>query len=220
MENPLSGDGFRTIRARAQGEVADRRSRFLCVLLPAADEDEAAAAIAAVRGEHPAAAHHCTALRLRNGREKSSDGGEPAGTAGRPMLRALQARGLTGVAAVVVRYFGGTLLGAAGLVRAYGAAVHAAADAAEIVEYALTDEFRLALPYSGFDALRSALGSRGWPFNPEFGAAVTVRILVPASERAQAEGLLRRFAGAPGDLRRLGTDYLPRPAPPEDGSPG
>lgn len=210
MADHHTGDGFRTIQARAQAEIEDRRSRFLCVLLPAAGEEDAVAAIAAVRREHPSATHHCTAFRLRDGREKSNDDGEPAGTAGRPMLRALQARGLTGVAAVVVRYFGGTLLGSAGLVRAYSAAVHAAADAAVIVEYAWTDEFHLTLPYSGFDALRAALNGRGWTFDPEFGAAVAVRIFTPASERAHAEDLLGRFAQDPGNLRRLGSACLPR----------
>ncbi len=109
------------------------RSRFIATLAPISDEAAATALIDRVRGRFHDARHHCTAMVLGpdGQRRRSSDDGEPAGTAGAPMLAVLTGAGLTDVVAVVTRYFGGTLLGAGGLVRAYGGAVSAAVDAAD-----------------------------------------------------------------------------------------
>lgn len=98
------------------------RSRFVATLQPVADQDAAAEVIAAVRGRWYDARHHAIAMVLGpdGQRQRSSDDGEPAGTAGAPMLSVLVGAELTGVVAVVTRWFGGTLLGAGGLVRAYG----------------------------------------------------------------------------------------------------
>lgn len=110
---------------RAQIEV--RRSRFICLLRRATTEDDARALVADARAEFPDARHHCSAFIVAvpgaQPLRHSSDDGEPPGTAGRPMLDVLDGAGLTDIAAVVVRYFGGTLLGTGGLVRAYSDAV-------------------------------------------------------------------------------------------------
>ena len=97
----------------------EKKSRFLCLLTPVASEDEVHATLASIKKEHWSANHHCYAFRLLDGTERASDDGEPSGTAGRPMLHVLAGQELFGVLAVVTRYFGGTLLGAGGLVRAY-----------------------------------------------------------------------------------------------------
>lgn len=111
-----------TIAATVTDEQVVNRSRFLATLAPVADEAGADAVIAAVRREHPGARHHGVAMVLGpdGQRQRSSDDGEPAGTTGAPMLAVLRGAALTDVVAVVTRYFGGTLLGAGGLVRAYG----------------------------------------------------------------------------------------------------
>lgn len=121
-----------TIASPVTAEREIERSRFLATLHPVADEDEAGRVIAAVRGRWHDARHHATALVLGpdGQRHRSSDDGEPGGTAGAPMLSVLVGAGLTDVVAVVTRWFGGTLLGAGGLVRAYGGTLGAAVGAA------------------------------------------------------------------------------------------
>jgi uncharacterized YigZ family protein len=109
-------------------ETTVERSRFVTTLVPVADLAELDAVVARVRTEFPDARHHCTASVLGEdgGLQRSNDDGEPAGTAGAPMLTALKGAAVTGVVAVVTRWFGGVLLGTGGLVRAYGSAVSGA----------------------------------------------------------------------------------------------
>ena len=113
--------------AAGQAEVRDRGSVFLAVISPVASEEEARAGLAAVERKYPDATHHCWAWRLgAEGRERSSDAGEPAGTAGKPMLQVLRGAEISDVLAVGVRWFGGTKLGKGGLARAYAASVREA----------------------------------------------------------------------------------------------
>jgi uncharacterized YigZ family protein len=111
----------------SRAEIREKGSRFLAVVGPAADEASARAALAALERELPGATHHCWAWRLGSPpRERSADAGEPAGTAGVPILQVLRGAGLSDVLAVVVRWFGGTKLGKGGLARAYSAATREA----------------------------------------------------------------------------------------------
>ena len=124
-----------TIAATVTSERIVSRSRFLATLAPVADETDADACIAAVRRQHPGARHHGVAMVLgpEGQRQRSSDDGEPAGTTGAPMLAVLRGAALTDVVAVVTRYFGGTLLGAGGLVRAYSGTLSDALDGVQRV---------------------------------------------------------------------------------------
>jgi len=125
-----------TIAAPVEYRLEVKRSVFLAHLAPVASVEEADAVVAARRKEHWDARHHCTALIVgpHADRQRSNDDGEPAGTAGAPMLEVLRHRDVTDVVAVVTRWFGGTLLGAGGLVRAYGSSVAGALDAAAWVD--------------------------------------------------------------------------------------
>ena len=107
--------------ARGEATVVEKRSRFLALAAPVATPDGALAVVQDRRKEHHDAAHHCFAFRVGPD-EKFSDDGEPSGTAGRPILNAIEAAGVENVAVVVTRYFGGVKLGPGGLVRAYGEA--------------------------------------------------------------------------------------------------
>lgn len=130
---PLSSPRrYVTLAARAAAEIEVRRSRFLCDVAPASTEDAARAFVDEVRSGSRDARHHCTAFVLGpdGATTRSNDDGEPSGTAGAPMLDVVRGRGLTDVVAVVTRWFGGTLLGTGGLIRAYGDAVTAALDTA------------------------------------------------------------------------------------------
>ena len=127
---PSSVRTYVTLAHPARAEIEVRRSRFVCDLSAATSEDTARAFIESVRSASRDARHHCTAFVLGpdGATLRSNDDGEPSGTAGAPMLEVLRGRGFTDVVAVVTRWFGGTLLGTGGLIRAYGDAVAAALD--------------------------------------------------------------------------------------------
>ena len=147
------------------GEYEEKRSRFIGELFPVADEDEAKERIAAVRKKYPDARHHCWAWILPDGAYRWSDDGEPGGTAGAPMLEILRGADVYGALCVVTRYFGGTLLGSGGLVRAYSrAAALALADAGTEPD---PEKARLVLtvPWESIDRVHRLLR--------EFGGALT-----------------------------------------------
>jgi len=168
-------DHYRTIAAPATGEFKDRSSKFIAYAYPACAEAEALARVEALRKEHFKARHHCFAWRLGpdGARFRANDDGEPSGTAGRPILGQIDAFGLTDVAVVVVRYFGGTLLGTSGLIHAYREAAAGALRAAEVVEKIVRDTFALDFDYAlmpdvmnavkklDLDILKETYGDRG-----------------------------------------------------------
>ena len=127
---------MRTIKRGGEHEIEIRKSRFICAMARVDDEDAARAFIAERRKQHWSANHNCTAYVLGDdgGAQRSSDDGEPGGTAGVPMLEVLRHRRITDTVAVVTRYFGGTKLGAGGLIRAYGNAVSAAVEEFGLLE--------------------------------------------------------------------------------------
>ncbi|BCJ35503.1 YigZ family protein [Actinocatenispora thailandica] len=127
--------GFRTVAADVEHDIEVKRSLFRCTLRRVADEDAARTVIAQVRRAHWDARHHCSAYVLgpAGALQRSHDDGEPAGTAGAPMLAALHGAELTDVVAVVTRWFGGVLLGTGGLARAYRAAVTGAIESAGVL---------------------------------------------------------------------------------------
>ncbi|WP_300539798.1 YigZ family protein, partial [uncultured Nocardioides sp.] len=134
---------YRVPGRSAEAEIEVKRSRFRCTLERVEDEAAARALVERLRREHWDARHHCSAFVVGPPPvpvERSSDDGEPAGTAGAPMLEVLRGAGLSDTAVVVTRWFGGTLLGAGGLVRAYGDAVRAAVARAGLLERRLRSE--------------------------------------------------------------------------------
>ncbi len=145
----LFSDQFKTISKPAEGEFKDRGSRFTALAFPVKTEDEAKELIRQIKKEHHAAAHHCWALILGADKsfQKSSDDREPAGTAGKPILRNMLSRDLTNILIVVVRYFGGKLLGVPGLINAYGEAAKGALQAAHIMELTIYDVYFIPCNY-------------------------------------------------------------------------
>ena len=127
-------DGYRTIEAPARDEFTERRSRFIGHIAPVATDEEAVAFVNAIREQHREATHNVYAYVLRQDQlTRFSDDGEPQGTAGKPVLEVVLREGLVDVAVVVTRYFGGILLGAGGLVRAYAQGAKTAVDAARVL---------------------------------------------------------------------------------------
>lgn len=143
-------DSFHTIAAPVTGEFKDRGSKFFAYAWPVRTEEEALAHLEALRKEHFKARHHCFAWRMGvdGTRFRANDDGEPSGTAGRPILGQIDSFGLTDVFIVVVRYFGGTLLGASGLIQAYKEAAADALKQAQIVEKIIKSHFLLDFDYA------------------------------------------------------------------------
>lgn len=143
---------YRVIAREATGEIVEKKSRFIATMVPVPGEDAAAAFLDAMRKRYYDARHNCYAYIIGKDTrtERSSDDGEPSGTAGRPMLEVLRGAQLTDVAAVVTRYFGGVLLGTGGLVRAYTQALQAAVENSEMitmrggVQYTVSADYTLA----------------------------------------------------------------------------
>jgi uncharacterized YigZ family protein len=157
----VNDPGYLTVAAPAQAEIEVKRSRFVCDLARVATEDEARVVIERVRAGSRDARHHCTAFVLGpdGATQRSNDDGEPSGTAGAPMLEVLRGRGLSDVVAVVTRWFGGTLLGTGGLIRAYGDAVGAAVDAADLVRRERRAVLGLTVSHAAAPRLENALRS-------------------------------------------------------------
>ncbi len=151
-----------TIAGQVRSETVVKRSRFIATVAPARDITAADRLIADVRREFFDARHHCTAMILGpdGHQQRSNDDGEPAGTAGAPMLAVLRGAQLTDLVAVVTRYFGGTLLGAGGLVRAYGEAVGSALAGAERLQRREFELLALHADHTAAGRLEHAV--RGW----------------------------------------------------------
>lgn len=163
------------------------------------------ALIEAVRAEWPDATHHCWAWRLRDGeRTRSSDAGEPGGSAGRPILAQIEGHELHDVVVVVSRWFGGTKLGVGGLVRAYGGTAGMALDRAEILEVADTAAIRVEHGYGDTGAIDAVLASEKLErSDAEWGERVGFTVRIPVEDLDRVLGALRDATGGRADLRAL-----------------
>ena len=142
-------DSYKTIERIAEGYITERKSKFISYILPIESEDEVKEILDEYKKKYYNARHVCWAYMLGHAREdfRSNDDGEPSGTAGRPILGQINSYELTNVLVLVVRYFGGTLLGTGGLVRAYKEATATAIENATIVEKTIDDKFTLKFEY-------------------------------------------------------------------------
>ncbi|MDR1078745.1 MAG: YigZ family protein [Propionibacteriaceae bacterium] len=201
---------------RAEGVSEIKRSRFLTLVARADSEAEARDWFAQWRQRHPDARHHCTALIVEAGAgpptRRSSDDGEPPGSAGGPMLAALEGSGLVNLAAVVARHFGGVKLGVGGLVRAYGEAVATLVAQAPRVELTQREVWRVELDHAQAGRLIGQLTRRGAVLlDQSFGAdRVELELMIPP--QADPAALLAQLTqGAPA--RRIGRRTVELPLP-------
>lgn len=182
---PLPPDSVRVLTGSGRADFNEQRSRFLGFAVPAPDEDAARAAVAGLRREYHDARHVCSAWRLGAPpppREHRHDDGEPAGTAGEPILGAIRKADLTNALVVVVRYFGGVKLGTGGLARAYGAAAALALAGATAGDLPLGRVFCVEFPYALRHAVAAAVDGRGGRAIAEaYGAQVVWDIWLPHS---------------------------------------
>ena len=175
------------------GEIREKGSRFLAWIGPAADEDAARVALDGLARRYPDASHHCWAWRLGSPpRERSSDAGEPSGTAGVPILQVLRGAGLADVLAVVVRWFGGTKLGKGGLARAYAGAAREAVAALPVVRRVPTVRIAVEVPYERVGAVKRLIHPPEVELaSEEYGAAARLALVVHEDRR---EALLEALA--------------------------
>ena len=144
-------EGYITVHHHASYEYEDRKSVFIGEAMPVASEDEALSFIESVKRHYPDARHHVYAYVLReNSIMRFTDDSEPQGTAGMPVLDVIRKNGLTDIVVVVTRYFGGTLLGTGGLVRAYTAAAIGAIESAKIIKYDIYVTLSIEATYSDY----------------------------------------------------------------------
>lgn len=145
----LFEDTYKTIEEPSEGIFRDKGSKFIAYAYPFKDENKVKDIITDLKSQHPKARHHCWAYRLTPDRTvfRVNDDGEPSGTAGRPILNVLLSMDLTNVLVVVVRYFGGTLLGVPGLINAYKTATQEALSVVEVVEKTVNDVYEVNFDY-------------------------------------------------------------------------
>jgi len=173
---------YQTIRSAGESEIVISKSRFLGFCIPVSSEAQAQETLAQIRKKHFDARHCCYAFRLTGGIVRSSDDGEPSGTAGAPILSVLSGAGLENVLCAVVRYFGGVLLGTGGLVRAYGKAASEALEHAEIVQIRVCAQIAVTVSYSAYQLIEPMIRQKGYPAETDFAEVVTVTVLLPAEE--------------------------------------
>lgn len=168
-----------------EGEIVEKKSRFIATVLPVESEEEALEFIAAMKKKYWNATHNCSAFVVGENYEiqRCSDDGEPQGTAGRPMLDVLLGEEIHNAAVVVTRYFGGTLLGTGGLVRAYSKSVQEGLRQSTVIEKKIGALLRIKTDYNGIGKIQYLLGQRGLLItNSEYTDIVVIETLVPQDQ--------------------------------------
>lgn len=175
---------YKTVYEGGVGEITEKKSRFIATVRPVETEDEALVFIEEMRKKYWDARHNCSAFILGERQEtmRCSDDGEPSQTAGRPMLDVLSKAGITNTAVVVTRYFGGTLLGTGGLVRAYSAAVQEGLKNSRMITKYWGTRLTVGTDYNGIGKLQYLFGSKEIPItDAEYTDQVKFTVLVPAA---------------------------------------
>lgn len=195
-------------------ELEIKRSRFLAEVSRVGSHDEARAQIVSRRSALPDARHHCTgfvvSVRGASPLFHSSDDGEPSGTAGRPILDVLTGAGITDVVAIVSRYFGGTLLGTGGLVRAYSGAVKEAIEGATVVSRQMVPVWQAVLPHKDAGRYLAELDNAGLPGTPDYQGHGVI-LTVPTSDGATLASLLAKLSGGTVRPKRAGEQTIEKP---------
>jgi uncharacterized YigZ family protein len=174
---------YKTIGGAGESEIVISKSRFLGYCIPISSEAEAQERIAEIRKKHWDARHVCYAFRLVGGTTRSADDGEPSGTAGSPILNVLAQGEIENTLCVVVRYFGGVLLGKGGLVRAYGRTASEALENAGVVGVEVCAQIRIMLSYAAYALLEPLLKARGRLTETEFAEDVKLTCIVPCKAK-------------------------------------
>ena len=191
-------DTYKTILAPSEGLFKDKGSKFIAYAFPVHSENEIKEIIQTIKKEHYSARHHCYAWRL--GHEKlhfrANDDGEPSSTAGKPILGQIQSFDLTNILIVVVRYFGGILLGASGLINAYRNAAFDAITNAEIAEKIVEKLYLVEFDYGVMNEVMKVFKDEKLPqINPLFDLRCSISTTVRLTDSERVEGILSKIEG-------------------------
>lgn len=176
---------YKIVYCGGEGEIVEKKSRFIATVKPVDSEEEASAFIAEMKKKYWDARHNCYAYSIGKNREftRCSDDGEPSGTAGRPMLDVILGEDIYNVAVVVTRYFGGVLLGTGGLVRAYSKAVQEGLAGSLVIEKKKGISLKVTTDYTGIGKIQYIAGERQIPIlDSEYTDKVVLKLLVPDAE--------------------------------------
>ena len=187
---------YKTVYRGGEGEITEKKSRFIATVIPCEDEETALAFIESMKKKYWDARHNCSAytIGLNHELERCSDDGEPQKTAGRPMLDVLLNEGIHNVCVVVTRYFGGVLLGTGGLVRAYQAAVKEGLSGSTIITKQYGKKIKIVTDYNGIGKIQYLVATGGYTMlSTEYTDVVTAYVLVTPSEQ---EGFIKKVTEA------------------------
>lgn len=202
---------YNTIVEEAQGEITEKKSRFICNIYHIESEEEIGRYVEALRKKHYQARHVCFAAVLGDEGEvkKYSDDGEPSGTAGRPMLDMLTGRGLTYVLVCVTRYFGGVLLGTGGLLRAYTDALAAALEEAGVVQKRLCRTVQCLVDYQTEGKIKYKLDSyEAKVVNEEYSDKVNMTVSLPDSYTDSFLAFVTELTAGKAECSKLEIEYV------------
>ena len=197
-------EDYRTIRENGIHEIEIKKSRFICHLRRVKSEEEAQVFIEEVKKEHWKATHNCSAytIGLNDEIQRAHDDGEPSGTAGVPMLEIFLKRELKNVAAVVTRYFGGTKLGAGGLIRAYGGAVNEAVNNIGVVERQLQQLIDVTVTYSQSGKVENALREANYTIQDiQYAENITYQCVIPLKKKKKFIEDITNWTSAQAEIK-------------------
>ena len=202
---------YTTARCEASDSYEEKKSVFYGFIKPIEEEAEALEFIEKIRRDMPNMRHVCYAYVNRVGNVvRFSDDHEPQGTAGMPILEVIRREGLTGVVIAVARYFGGVLLGAGGLTRAYGKAAKLALDAAGKATFVLYSEVEISADYSAFQKLSYEISKMGLEaYDIKYEAEISCRILVTENELEALTSKVLDVTAVRGNVKAVGERYAP-----------
>ena len=193
-----------------EAEFVEKKSRFIGRVWPVDTEEEALAKIQEMKKKHYDATHNCWAYIIKDGAVRFSDDGEPGGTAGMPIIEVMKARGVVNCAVVVTRYFGGILLGAGGLVRAYAQGSKTALDAAGVVVMEKSSRYLVEVDYSTWQRLEYFLRSAPVIIeHTEFGASVVCTLMVRVKDEENLLSEITRVTDGTAETLEDGTLFYP-----------
>ena len=197
-------------RGVGQAEYIEKKSRFLGGVYPVTSEQEAKEILERVRKQHYDARHNCWCYILKSGQKRYSDDGEPQGTAGQPMLNVFQRENVTNVVCVVTRYFGGILLGAGGLTRAYSKSARDALAAAGAAEMGLWATADIPCPYALFERVRGEVTALGGTVDEAvYGADIRLRVSLPAQAAETLRARLTELSAGGIAMTVTAEEYRP-----------
>ena len=203
---------YKTVAEDAVAEYTEKRSRFIAQVAPVKNEEEALSFLEEVRTKHREARHNVYAYICReNNISRYSDDGEPSGTAGLPVMNVLTRQRLTDVCVVVTRYFGGILLGAGGLARAYGKSAVDGICAAGICEMIYSEVFSVVIDYPLLGKIQHVLEEKDFRIlHTEFGVMPTLTVCTESGRRDDLISTLTNAAGGKLNINSIGAKYCPR----------